>query len=83
MLNRLDFERLLAERVLAAGTVKSVDPERGVGTIGPDEGDDDLVFQFASVRANGCLSKGMRVAFEVDVGHDRLQAFNITKLPPR
>jgi cold shock CspA family protein len=83
MLARLDLERLLAERVLGAGTIKSIDPEHRVGTIGPDEGDDDLVFQFASVLASGGLSRGMRVAFEVDVGKDGLQAFNVTKLPPR
>jgi cold shock CspA family protein len=83
MLAQLDLERLLAERVLDAGTIKSIDPEHKVGTISPDEGDDDLVFEFASVRATGALSKGMRVAFEVDVGDNGLQAFNVTKLPPR
>ena len=83
MLDQLDFERLLAERVLAAGTVKSFDPELGVGTIDPDEGDADLAFQLANVRAGGGLTSGMRVAFEVDVGQKGLQAFNVTKLPPR
>lgn len=83
MLDQLDLERLLAERVLATGTIKSIDPEHRAGTIGPDEGDDDLVFHLASVRASGGLSEGMRVAFEVDVGTHGLQAFNVTKLPPR
>jgi len=78
MLDGLTLERLLAERVLATGTVKSVDPEHARGTISPDEGDEDLVFG-----SKAALSVGMRVAFEVDVGHDGLQAFNITKLPPR
>ena len=77
MLDSLALERLIAERVLATGTVKSVERGHG-GTISPDEGDDDLAF-----RSTVPLSVGVRVAFEVDVGHDGLRAFNVTKLPPR
>jgi cold shock CspA family protein len=78
MLNELSLERLLSERVVATGTVKTVDPERGRGTISPDEGDADLVFDSATP-----VSVGVRVAFEVDVGHDGLHAYKVTKLPPR
>ena len=78
MLDGLALERLLAERVLSSGTVKSVDSAQGRGTIGPDEGDEDLEFWSAE-----SFSVGVRVAFEVDVGQHGLQAFNVTKLPPR
>ena len=77
MLERLALERLIAERVVAIGTVKSVERGHG-GTISPDEGDEDLAFSSAVP-----LSVGVRVAFEVDIGHDGLRAFNVTKLPPR
>jgi hypothetical protein len=52
--------------------------------ISPDEGDDDLVFMCAN-RAGGesdPLSVGVRVAFEVDVGHDGLEAFDVTRMLP-
>jgi hypothetical protein len=76
MLDGLALERLIAERVMGTGTVKSVAGDGG--TIDPDEGDEDLAFRSALP-----LAVGVRVAFEVDVGRDGLHAFNVAKLPPR
>jgi hypothetical protein len=58
--------------------VKSVDPYTAAARSARDEGDDDLAFHSRTL-----LRVGVRVAFE---GHPRLhglQAFNVTKLPPR
>lgn len=71
-------QRLLSERVMGTGTVKRVDDEGGFAVIGADEGDEDLVFRSTSL----ALSVGVRVAFEVDVGHSGLEAFNVVRTPP-
>ena len=81
MVQEFTLERLLAERVMGAGTVKRVD-SMGCGVISPDEGDEDLVFQPASVAGGEPLSEGARVAFEVDVGLHGLEAFNVIRTPP-
>ena len=71
-------ERLLSERVTATGTVKRVDAEGGFAVISADEGDEDLVFRATRL----ALSVGVRVAFEVDVGHAGLEAFSVVRIPP-
>ena len=78
MRDELAHERLLAERVTATGTVKRIDAEGGFAVISPDEGDEDLVFR----STNLALSVGVRVAFEVDVGHSGLEARNVIRTPP-
>jgi len=78
MRDDLTQERLLWERVTATGTVKRIDAEGGYAVISCDEGDEDLVFRSTNLK----LSVGVRVAFEVDVGHSGLEAFNVIRTPP-
>ena len=82
MVDELTTERLLAEMVMAVGTVKRIDRD-GCGLISPDEGDDDLAFRPARVADGEPLSEGAKVAFEVDCGPDGLEAFNVVRTLPR
>jgi len=71
-------ERLIAERVMGTGTVKWFNLEEGCGCISPDEGDEDLRVEAASIEGGvNMLVAGARVEFEVDVGHSGLQAFHV------
>ena len=81
----LTAERLLAERVVCLGTVKWFSVEDGQGCIRPDEGDEDLVVEAANLSDGDltALSEGARVEFEVDLGHERLEAFQVVSIRPR
>jgi len=76
---RLTENRLRAERVVATGTVKSFSVEDGYGFISPDEGDDDLFVEAASIVGGDfdTVTEGTRVAFEVCVGPKGLQAVSV------
>jgi CspA family cold shock protein len=75
----LRAERLLAERVIAKGTVKRFSVEDGCGFISADEGDDDLFVRSGSIACGGLetLSVGTRVEFEVHEGLRGLEAFDV------
>ena len=75
-------ERLLAERVFGAGTVKWFSEVRGFGYISPDEGDECLLVQAENVAAGGLetLTEGARVEFEVHEGRMGLEAFSVVPL---
>jgi CspA family cold shock protein len=82
MEEELATERLLAERVIASGTVRSFSAEEGYGFICADEGDDDLLFRAASIArgSSKALAGGVRVRFEVHEGPQGLEAFVVTPL---
>ena len=79
MEEKLTEERLLAERVTAAGNVRWFSREEGYGFICADEGDDDLPFRATSVAAEDLttLTQGARVEFEVHEGPNGLEAFDV------
>lgn len=79
MEERLAAERLLAETVMATGTVRRFDEEEGYGFVCADEGDDDLLFRSTTVAGGdlAALIRGARVEFEVHEGPTGLEAFNL------
>ena len=81
----LTAERLFAERVVGTGTVKWFSVEDGQGCISPDEGDDDLLVEAANLAEGDfkALTEGARVEFEVDMGHERLEAFRVVSIRGR
>ena len=80
----LRTERLIAERVMGAGTVKWFSVEQGRGSISPDEGDEDLCVEAGSIEGGAStLVAGARVEFEVDVGCEGLQAFHVVSVRAR
>jgi CspA family cold shock protein len=81
----LRTERLLAERVVCTGTVKWFSTEDGHGWISPDEGDEDLLVEAANLAEAEvtALTEGARVEFEVGVGHEGLEAFQVVAIRTR
>ena len=81
----LEAERVMADRVMATGTVKWLSNEQGYGLISPDEGDDDLIVQASSAGEGGFerLPEGTRVVFEVHEGLRGLEAFGVVSLQAR
>ncbi len=67
--------------VMATGTVKWFNAEKGYGFIAR-EGDSDLFVHFSAIAGNGyrSLEEGQSVEFEVAEGQKGLQAQNVTVL---
>jgi CspA family cold shock protein len=65
--------------VMATGTVKWFNDEKGFGFITPDEGGDDLFAHFSAINVNGfkSLKEGQKISFEVAMGPKGKQASNI------
>jgi CspA family cold shock protein len=82
MAEALTAERVMAERVVVKGTVKSFGAETGVGLISPDEGDGDVIVQASNVAEGGLktLTVGARVEYVVDEGPRGLEAFCVVPL---
>jgi CspA family cold shock protein len=74
---QLTEERLLAERVLATGTLKWFSDADGYGCISPDEGEGDLLVHCLDCSG---LPTGARVVFEVNTGPRGLEAYNVVPL---
>lgn len=67
------------EIVMATGTVKWFNAEKGFGFITPDDGSADLFAHFSEIKMDGykSLNEGQKVKFEVTQGKKGLQASNI------
>ena len=68
----------MKEEVLAQGTVKWFNNEKGYGFISPDSGQDVFV-HFSAIAMDGykSLTEGQRVEFEVVQGPKGAQAANV------
>jgi cold shock protein len=64
--------------VMASGTVKWFDPNRGYGFIRPKQGEDVFV-HLSAVQASGLqtLQEGQAVEFDIEQGRKGLQAANV------
>jgi CspA family cold shock protein len=64
--------------VMASGTVKWFDPNRGYGFIRPEQGEDVFV-HISAVQASGLetLQEGQAVEFDIQQGRKGLQAANL------
>ena len=65
--------------MLAQGTVKWFNGEKGFGFIAPDDGSKDVFVHFSAIAMEGykTLTEGQRVEFEVVQGQKGLQAANV------
>jgi cold shock protein len=64
--------------VMATGTVKWFDPNRGYGFIRPEQGEDVFV-HISALQASGLetLQEGQAVEFDIEQGRKGLQAANV------
>jgi cold shock protein len=67
------------DRVMAVGTVKWFNAEKGFGFITPDDGGADVFAHFSAIAASGyrTLDENQRVEFEIAQGQKGPQAANI------
>lgn len=67
------------EKMMATGTVKWFNSEKGFGFIAPDDGGEDLFAHFSEIQGNGyrSLEDNQKVEFEVTQGQKGLQAAKI------
>ena len=68
--------------VMAQGTVKWFNPDKGYGFISREDGD-DLFVHFSEIQMDGykTLDEGQAVEFEITTGQNgKLQASNVRKL---
>ncbi len=68
--------------IMATGTVKWFNAEKGFGFIAPDEGGDDVFAHYSSIQSSGyrSLEENQKVEFDVEQGQKGLQATNINPL---
>ncbi len=68
--------------IMATGTVKWFNPEKGFGFIAPEDGSADVFAHYSAIQSNGfrSLEEGQRVEFDVTQGQKGLQAENIRAL---
>lgn len=76
-----NLERNMEGYVLAEGTVKWFNADKGFGFI-EQEGGDDIFVHFSAIQGEGfkTLEEGQRVQFDVTDGDRGPQASNVTKL---
>jgi len=67
------------EKIMATGTVKWFNAEKGFGFIAPDNGGEDLFAHFSEIQGSGyrSLEDNQKVEFEVTQGQKGLQAAQI------
>jgi CspA family cold shock protein len=70
------------EQLMATGTVKWFNGEKGFGFIAPDDGGEDVFAHFSAITGGGyrSLEEGQKVEFEITQGQKGLQAENIRAL---
>jgi CspA family cold shock protein len=70
------------EDIMAQGTVKWFNAEKGFGFITPDEGGADLFVHHSAIETTGfrTLDENQRVSFNVGQGQKGPQATNVTKI---
>jgi CspA family cold shock protein len=68
--------------IMATGTVKWFNNEKGFGFIAPDDGSADVFAHFSAIGGNGykSLEENQKVEFEITEGRKGPQAENITVL---
>jgi CspA family cold shock protein len=74
---RLGF--LQKEKIMATGTVKWFNADKGFGFIAPDDGSADVFAHFSAIASDGyrSLEENQKVEFETARGPKGLQAENI------
>jgi len=67
-------------KVMATGTVKWFNGEKGFGFIQQDEGGADVFVHFSAITGSGYreLNEGDKVEYKVEQGQKGLQATNVT-----
>ena len=73
---------LSKEDILATGTVKWFNSEKGFGFIAPDDNSADVFVHFSAIESKGYreLLEGQKVEFETQQGPKGLQAANVRPL---
>ena len=68
--------------LVARGTVKWFNEEKGYGFITPDDGGEDLFVHYSSIEGSGfrSLEEGQKVSYEPARGRKGEQAENVRKL---
>lgn len=77
----LGFERQGKAFLMAEGTVKWFNPDKGYGFISREDGD-DLFVHFSEIQMEGfkTLDEGDKVTFDITTGQNgKLQASNVVK----
>ena len=70
------------DTIMAVGTVKWFNAEKGYGFIAPEDNSADVFVHFSAIQGNGFkeLQENDRVEFETQDGPKGLQAAKVTKL---
>ena len=68
-------------KLMAQGTVKWFNQDKGYGFITPDNGGEDLFVHFSAIQGSGfrSLEEGEKVNYEVGQGQKGPQAQNVSK----
>ena len=71
--------RQLRNDVMATGTVKWFNADKGFGFIAPDNGTEDLFAHFSAINSSGyrTLEENQKVSFDAEQGPKGMQAANI------
>ena len=69
-----------APDIMAQGTVKWFNDDKGYGFITPDEGGEDLFVHHTGIAGNGykTLEEGAKVSYEATQGRKGMQADNVS-----
>jgi len=72
-------QHIKEHRIMATGTVKWFNAEKGFGFIAPEDGSADVFAHYSAIQTNGfkTLNENDRVEFEVVQGPKGLQAADI------